>query len=107
MPHKIGIESRPVQVGGERNVQRTGTKAVAESGGGKPGVASSDSVHITGSAKTLAALEQTLKDAPVVDESRVARLQAAIANGSYKVDAERVADKLLRFEEQLGGVSGE
>lgn len=107
MPHKIGIDSRPVQVGGDRNVQRTGAKGVVESNGGKPSVARSESVHITGSAKTLAALEQTLKDAPVVDEARVARLQAAIANGLYKVDAERVADKLLRFEEQLGSASGE
>lgn len=30
-----------------------------------------------------------------VDEAKIARLQAAIDNGTYKVDAEKVADKLV------------
>ena len=30
-----------------------------------------------------------------VDEAKIARLQAAIDSGSYKVDAEKVADKLV------------
>lgn len=102
MPHKInGLESRPVQVGNDRPVQRKGvesgpdslTKAQTGTGG--------DAVHITGSAKQLAAIEQTLKGGPVIDEARVEKLRAAIDAGTYQVDAARVADKLLLLEDQL------
>ena len=58
-------------------------------------------MHITGSAKQLAALEHELKDQPVVNDVRVAQLRAAIEGGTYIVDAARVADKLLLMEEQL------
>ena len=101
MPHKItGFENRPVQVGTDRAVQRKGTDVAADAAA-KPGIDSTESVHITGSAKQLAVLEQMLKEQPVVNEARVATLRAAIESGSYQVDASRVADKLLRMEELL------
>lgn len=104
MANKIsGIENRPVQIGSDRSVQRKGLDAqthaaVPNQAGG------AESVHITGSAKQLAALEQTLKELPAVDEARVAKLRAAIESGTYKVDATRVAEKLLILEEQLSSV---
>jgi negative regulator of flagellin synthesis FlgM len=101
VPHKIdGFENRPVQVGTDRAVQRKGLETEAE-GAPKTSIGGADTVSITGSARQLAALEQALKEQPAVDEARVARLRAAIESGSYQVDASRIADKLLRLEEQL------
>lgn len=101
MPHKIsGFESRPVQVG-TGSVQRKGNESADAAQGAK--VSGADSVQITGSAKQLAALEHALKDQPVIDEARVAALRSAIESGTYQVDAARVADKLLRMEDQLSG----
>lgn len=39
-----------------------------------------------------------------IDHAKVERLRAAIADGSYRVDAEQLAEKLIAFEAGLDGV---
>lgn len=58
-------------------------------------------VKLSAEAQSLTQLEAQIKVAPDVDSDKVNALRAAIADGSYRVDAERVADKLLSFEAQL------
>ncbi|MHB8723104.1 MAG: flagellar biosynthesis anti-sigma factor FlgM [Steroidobacteraceae bacterium] len=57
-----------------------------------------DQVTLTGSAHTLQKLSEAVAAAPVVDAAKVATVKQAVQSGTYKVDAGRVADKLLKFD---------
>ena len=57
--------------------------------------AAGDSVDLTDGARQLQDLQSAVAATPVVDGSRVAALREAIANGSYQIDPQRVADGLL------------
>lgn len=63
--------------------------------------ASTAAVQITEGARQLAALEATIRRLPQVDEARVAKIRKAIEDGSYTVDAEATATKLMVFEHDL------
>ena len=63
--------------------------------------ATGDTVTLTDSARSLQKIEEAVAKAPVVDAAKVAAVKQAINSGTYKIDAGRVADKLLQFERGL------
>ena len=91
-------QNRPVQLGVDKKVSRSGETAATVS---PLAPASSTPVSITDQAKQLASLEQALQSLPAVNESRVAEISSAIQEGRYQIDPERIADKLLRLEQEL------
>ncbi len=66
---------------------------------GRP--SSVDTISLTDTAARLRELENTLSSLPVVDAQRLEAIQKAVENGSYEVDAKRVAEKMLAFEAAL------
>lgn len=60
-----------------------------------------DHVTLTDSARSLQKIEQAVAQAPVVNTAKVAAVKQAVNNGTYKIDAGRVADKILQFESGL------
>lgn len=64
----------------------------------------SDSIRLTGDAESLQALGRELGAAPAgVDLDRVNALRAAISDGSYQVDAQAIATRMLQLDRELGG----
>ena len=75
-----------------RDTQRIDTQRAPE------GAAHSDTVELTSGAKLLARLEKTLASLPEIDASRVEAVKTAIASGDYEIDAQKIADALLRTD---------
>ena len=65
-----------------------------------------ESLALSDSARALHAAEQSHAAQPAVDAARVERVRQALAAGTYKVDAGRIADRLLTAEHQLAGKPG-
>lgn len=90
-----GIYSPPVRGG---YVERPAPSSAGTSSD-KP-VGEVDQVRLTPGSMSLRQLE-TERQEPPVDEAKVATLRQAIANGSYRPDAGRIARKMSDFEEAL------
>jgi negative regulator of flagellin synthesis FlgM len=60
-----------------------------------------DHVTLTDSARSLQKIEEAVTKTPVVNANKVAAVKHAISTGNYKVDAGRVAGKLLKYERGL------
>jgi negative regulator of flagellin synthesis FlgM len=62
-------------------------------------VAKGDRVILSAEARELQAAREALAKMDAVDHQKVARIKAQIAAGTYKVDAAKIADKMI--EESL------
>lgn len=49
----------------------------------------------------LQSIQRGFADTPVIDAARVAELKEAISSGHFKVDADKVADRLLQTVQDL------
>ncbi len=65
------------------------------------GDAVTDKVSLTATATQLQSLQQEIAALPVVDEQKVAALRAAIEDGSYQVDSQKLARNMIDFEGNL------
>lgn len=99
MPNDIsGINSGRPQQSGDRSVtslRRDGSTTAQQrssSGGG------GDTVSLTDMASRMKSLESKLESQPAIDQSRVDKVREAISRGEYRVNPERVADKMMDFE---------
>lgn len=94
-----GYQNPPVQVGSDKTVPRARDGAAGSANTAGP----SSPVRITDQARQLAALEQAVQGMPVINEAKVAEIRLAIEEGRYEVAPERIAEKLLRMDQELRG----
>ncbi|MBT2116016.1 flagellar biosynthesis anti-sigma factor FlgM [Dyella sp. LX-66] len=86
------------QAKGNQNAQAQASQPATEAA---PAAKADDSVKLTESARALTAAQGD--KAPAIDTKRVEQIRAAIADGSYRVDAGKIADGLISMEGQLSG----
>ncbi len=65
-----------------------------------------DSVVLTANAQILTKATQKAKDSSGVDSEKVEKLKNAIQDGSYKINYESVANKLIDSEDELSSIFG-
>lgn len=80
---------------GKRDV--AADRPTAETQTSQPAAADSQ-VKLSNQAQQLQAIEERLRELPEVDSARVEQIKQAIADGSYKPDSSRIADKLIALE---------
>ena len=98
-----GLGPRPTDTGATRRADAAHTQAAAKSGAASSGGAASsaEKVELTPSALLLQRLEEQIRNLPEVDAERVQSIKEAIAAGEYRVDADRVAARLVNLDREL------
>jgi len=94
-----GVEAKTARIAPASAVKRR-AEGQEDPAASAPVEADAD-VTLTGAARGMAALEQSVRALPVVDETRVTAVKQRLQDGSYEVDPQRVADRLLRLESDL------
>ncbi len=64
-------------------------------------------VNLTDTASKLRQLEAKIASQPVVDTQRVESIKKSIADGTFKVDTTRTAEKMAEFESLLASKVGD
>ncbi len=101
MPHDIsGINSNKPSHMGDRSVTQVkkSDDTTKSTKNNTDAVTTGDKVTLTDTAAKLKALEMDLANQPSVDHTKVKDMQNVIQSGSYKMDPERIADKMINFE---------
>jgi negative regulator of flagellin synthesis FlgM len=62
-----------------------------------------DRAEVTEAGRVVSEATRQLEEVPIVDEARVERLREAIESGGFEVDAERIAERLISFEDDVNG----
>ncbi|HGF5084455.1 TPA: flagellar biosynthesis anti-sigma factor FlgM [Vibrio parahaemolyticus] len=71
----------------------------------KKAPAQQDAVSLSQQSKAVSKLQKDMAASPAYDSAKVAAIKEAIANGSYRVDPEKLADNMIKFENELQGKS--
>jgi negative regulator of flagellin synthesis FlgM len=88
--------------GSAKTGKQTATSESGKSSDSKGSVAQ-DSVKLTAQAQSLSSLQQKITDSPDTDDNKVASIKAAIDSGTYKINSDRIAGKMLSQENALFG----
>ncbi len=99
MTDKISNINGPINGSNLQNTSKS-TKNANVSGSDSAKVASTGKVDIS-SAQTLDKIRESLASEPIVDRQKVDTVKQALQDGTYKINSENIATKLIEFEQLL------
>ncbi|HHH48462.1 MAG TPA: flagellar biosynthesis anti-sigma factor FlgM [Gammaproteobacteria bacterium] len=92
---------QPQGTGGSTNSATNGSGNTAQAVAPATTASRADTVTLTPQASQLKKVESTIDAQSVVDGERVQNLKSAIDAGMYEINAQRVAEKFIQFENNL------
>lgn len=75
------------------------SKTAVKESGSEPQTSTTSDVSLSSQAQSLSRLESQLSSTPEVNSDRVSELKKAIAEGSYQINPESIAQRMLEQDE--------
>ena len=94
--------NQPLTTGG--NVSNTDTSKSKPASGTQSNAAESDSVSLSSQGQSVGQIHQQLAAQEAFDTEKVNAIKEAIANGSYVIDADKLAANMIKLEDDLKGL---
>ncbi len=87
-------------IGGGGGQPRTTDKVSGEGSAKTPGNTgnSGSEVNISQQSKSIRQIEAAVAKLPEIDDAAVERIKGALANNEYKIDYERLAGKMIKYD---------
>ncbi|WP_109123990.1 flagellar biosynthesis anti-sigma factor FlgM [Dyella sp. C11] len=99
-----GLPKLPQAPTGQGSSATQGTSTTTASDATTSSAGTNDRVQLTDSARALQEASRTNSGA-TMDTKKVEQIRQSLANGTYKVDAGRIADRMISLDNQLNGKS--
>ncbi len=101
-----GTDASAVDKGGSGAIDPIHGRAPAASAANTgAGSALADCLSISGSARSLANLQEAIAATPDINLEHVERVTSALESGRYTINAARVADRMLQLERDLAAAT--
>jgi len=78
-------------------------QAASQTGQPQPPAPAVDSANVTQVEALLQTIGTLASNVPSVDQARIAEIRQAIASGTYQVNPQAIAEKMLEIERLLSG----
>lgn len=76
-------------------LQNVGKQAQASGRGSVEQMSKTDRVDLSGKAKEMAVMKNTIDQLPEIRTDKVRSIEKAVNNGTYKIDAQKIANKMI------------
>jgi negative regulator of flagellin synthesis FlgM len=99
-----GLPKLPQAPTGQGSASTQGASSTTSSDAAASSTGANDREQLTDSARALQEASRTNSGA-TMDTKKVEQIRQSLANGTYKVDAGRIADRMMALENQMNGKS--
>jgi len=98
----ISPNGLPVLPQATSNTGNNGSQTASTTSSSSTPLQANDSVQLTDSARALQQASSSADAQSPVNSERVEQIRKSLADGSYRIDAGKIADKLTSLESQIG-----